>query len=242
MYIENPLSLANTSGLKVAENPFLKHDEETDVAIVVENTELYVNGDILKIFSPVFRAMLSENFIEGKKKLIKLPEKKLQDIIVMLRFFYPTKEILFTEAFDFYPLLTLCEEYQLDWLKKKITHFICFSFNEICFKVKNMDGKMVVYFLYMSEQFNIGEIKDKCYNLQFQTTFENMIKIKNLALLSKEAKLFIHLFYMKQSVSKLQLQIPQYTCCTKTKKALPISQPHPICTCNTDLLINCKSF
>jgi len=58
--------------------------------------------------------MLSHNFIEVQQRKIDLPGKKACDVIRMFRFFYPDKKIPLKSNFDFYPILSLCEEYQLD--------------------------------------------------------------------------------------------------------------------------------
>jgi len=50
------------------ENPFKVSDDSANVMVEVEDTLLYVNAGILKVFSPVFNAMLSKKFYRRTAK------------------------------------------------------------------------------------------------------------------------------------------------------------------------------
>jgi len=63
------------------DNPFTNSNNSANVMVVVEETLLYVNDDILKVLSPVFNAMLSDNFKEGQQKKIELPGKKTVTLV-----------------------------------------------------------------------------------------------------------------------------------------------------------------
>jgi len=120
----------------------------------------------------------------------------------MFQFFYPTKDIFFTESFDFYPLLSLCEEYQLDWLKEKIIRYIISSFDDMMdpsgvFLARN-EGTLIIYLLYLAEQFGIKQLKTKCYKYKFQIPLEEIMEINSLKLLSKESKITIYKYYLQK--------------------------------------------
>jgi len=108
----------------VEKNPFDIPNKLSNVTIQVEDTLLYVNADILKVFSPVFNAMLSEHFIEGQERKIELPSKKAHNVIRLLRFFYPDRDLPIEDKCDFYSLLSLCEEYQIKWLSEKLLKWL----------------------------------------------------------------------------------------------------------------------
>ena len=59
--------------------------EESDVVFLIENQKLFCNRSQLRIWSPVFKAMLSNQaFVEAKADLIPLPGKSIYE---MLEFF-----------------------------------------------------------------------------------------------------------------------------------------------------------
>lgn len=60
------------------------------------------------------------------------------------------------------------------------------------------EGNLLIYLLYLSEQFNISNLKDRCYRYQPKTTLEKIMVIKSLKLLSKESKVAIYKSYLKK--------------------------------------------
>ena len=71
------------------ENPFLERHDDSDVIMIVEDTKLHVHSAVLKTCSPIFKAMLDEQFMEGQSKEINMPGKKLKNVIELLKHFYP---------------------------------------------------------------------------------------------------------------------------------------------------------
>ena len=61
----------------------------TNIALVVEDKELYVNKDELMEYSPVFRNMLSKDFVEKNLTKIKLPGKRIEAFSCFLRCLLP---------------------------------------------------------------------------------------------------------------------------------------------------------
>jgi len=213
MYMKNPKSgLPDNHQI---ENPFVNEDEENNILIIVENTHLYVNGDMLKILSPVFRAMLSEYFAEGQQKRIDLKGKKAKDIITMFLFFYPCQDIWFSGNFDFYPLLDLCEEYQLCWLRKKINSYLMASFSKMV--EGSQEGEMVVYLLYLAERFKMDDLKKICLTHNLTTT-ASMGKIVNfISLLSKDSRRVIYKSYLSKRMGRCE-----YNCKSKINSSCGI--------------------
>lgn len=95
---------------------------QNDLVLVVENKELYVNSQILKNVSPVFRTMLESDFKEKKEKKIMLEGKKYEDVVKFLKCIYPfIQEKITTD--NVFQLIPLADEYQLD-LKKQCEEFL----------------------------------------------------------------------------------------------------------------------
>ena len=68
---------------------FLSPWEDSDLVLVVENQNLHVHSIILKMASPVFKAMLSGEFKEKNQQEISLPGKKADQFVDFLRQIYP---------------------------------------------------------------------------------------------------------------------------------------------------------
>lgn len=74
-----------------------EEDEETeieafpksDLVLIVEGKELYVNREVLKKASPVFRAMLESNFKESIQDRIEIPETSYKAMAEFLKCTYP---------------------------------------------------------------------------------------------------------------------------------------------------------
>jgi len=180
-------------------NPFANEDRENNIIVVVEDRILYVNGDTLKMLSPVFRAMLSEHFVEGIQRKIQLEGKKVNDVITMFRFFYPSEDIDFTEKFDFYSLLILCEEYQLSWLQKKTMRYLVTSFNTM---LEYREGEMVVYLLYLAERFNNDELKNKCLERKLKTSYSMENVYENVTFLTKNSKRAVYKSFLSKRMTE----------------------------------------
>ena len=67
-------------------NKFMKKSTITDITLVVEDISLYIDSYTLKENSPVFKSMLESSFKEGREKVIRLPGKKLDDIVLFLSY------------------------------------------------------------------------------------------------------------------------------------------------------------
>jgi hypothetical protein len=71
------------------EHKFSRPWEDSDLVLIVENQRLHVHSFILKMASPVFKAMLSSDFKEKDANKLTLPEKNSKEFIDVLRLIYP---------------------------------------------------------------------------------------------------------------------------------------------------------
>ncbi|RNA00034.1 BTB and MATH domain-containing 38-like [Brachionus plicatilis] len=102
---------------------FFNGDELSDLKIIVENQTLYVHKAILGTVSPVFKKMLTSNLKESQENLIQLPDKKLDDILTLLKMLYPDypKDM---EDSKVQALLELSDEYLINSLKILIEKYL----------------------------------------------------------------------------------------------------------------------
>ena len=63
--------------------------DDSDLILIVENQRLHVHRFILKMASPVFKAMLSSDFKEKNENELSLPGKHANQIVDLLRQIYP---------------------------------------------------------------------------------------------------------------------------------------------------------
>jgi len=190
------------------DNPFKNSDDSSNVVITVEDTILNVNADILKMHSPVFNAMLSNHSKEGQQRIIELSGKRACDVIRMLRFFYTDKRTPITSKFDMYPILALCEEYKLGWLKELLQNSIIQNFDSICnVKFTSKADEMAMYYLYLAERFNIHALKENCLEYSFNLDFLHLKNYKVFQLLSKESKFFIFKYCFAVRLTKESIPI-----------------------------------
>ena len=68
---------------------FTTPDELSNVTLVIEGHKLYVHREILATWSPVFRAMFTQDFKEKGMADIELPGKRVDDFVEFLHCMYP---------------------------------------------------------------------------------------------------------------------------------------------------------
>jgi len=219
--VENPLSVYRDGG-DDEENPFSIPSELNNLTILVEGTFLYVNADMLKLFSAVFKAMLSDRFKEGQQNKIELPGKKACDVIRLFRFFYHDKDTPITDTCNFYSILSMCEEYELEWVSKKIISYLTDRVSAYDEYSTNMTEKMLfeyrydsdasvftrskndslfMYFLLVSESFEIKAVRDECHKYCYELEFYNLKNIEIFNLLSKESQRVIYKYCLMRRLT-----------------------------------------
>ena len=67
---------------------FLSPWHFSDVVLVVEDTQFHVHKSTLSMWSPVFEAMFTLQFLESKAKGIQLPGKRKDEVEDLLRLMY----------------------------------------------------------------------------------------------------------------------------------------------------------
>ncbi|OAF66173.1 hypothetical protein A3Q56_06097 [Intoshia linei] len=96
--------------------------ESSSTIISVENRKIYCHKEVLCLWSPVFRKMLSDNFMEGTTNNVTLSDKKYEDIIILLKSMYPPINPI--DESNVYILLPLVEEYQILSLKIECENYL----------------------------------------------------------------------------------------------------------------------
>lgn len=104
----------------------------SDVTFLVQGKRIYGSRTILSLFSPVFKAMLSENFgdMSNKQKVIDIPGTEYDSFIDFLKCLLPntSQEITKENVFHLLPLaheytvstlLTKCETFLLNYIEKQ---------------------------------------------------------------------------------------------------------------------------
>jgi len=205
--VVNPMSIISAkTKADTTENPFNIANELNDVTLVVENVELFLNSGILQVHAPVLWKDLSQSFSEDREQKFVLEDVKAVDIINLLCFLHPVKETPLQDSSDFCSLIYFCTNYKIDWLKNKITNYILERFTSIC-PIKDstevpqqssVPDEMVIYFLYLAEQFNIDVLKEKCFQYSFQSYFINLRHEPAFLLLSYESRLLIYKYCLKR--------------------------------------------
>ena len=94
--------------------------KNSDIVLVVEDTEFHVHSSILSIQSPVFEAMLNPGFKEAKQDKITLEGKDAEEMKDFLKLLYPTKtfENPLNEG-NFDRMRALADEYQVEAVIKQ---------------------------------------------------------------------------------------------------------------------------
>ena len=77
----------------VEHNVFASQWKESDLILVVEDTEFHVHRSILMLQSPVFKAMFCGHFKEASQDKITLEGKNPEDMLQFLKLFYPANMI-----------------------------------------------------------------------------------------------------------------------------------------------------
>jgi hypothetical protein len=105
--------------MEKADYDFEIGDEFSDLKLIVENKIFHVHKAILTTSSPVFKRMFCLQFKESLDNQVTLPQKKVEDILELLKYLYPTFEKKFNES-NIHSLLDLSEEYDINHLRLAI--------------------------------------------------------------------------------------------------------------------------
>ena len=102
----------------VVHNVFASQWKESDLILVVEDTEFHVHRSILMLQSPVFKAMFSGHFKEATQDKITLEGKTSADMLQFLKLLYPAnmikKPLISFTGENVLKILALADEYQAE--------------------------------------------------------------------------------------------------------------------------------
>src|SRR5437867_8175668 len=97
-FINDFFVFRNTNfGLTMADSKLLQKSKRRNTALIIEDTPVYINKNVLSAKSPVFEALFStDGFIECNKDEITLPGKNLEEFVHFLSLFCPVPRIPIT--------------------------------------------------------------------------------------------------------------------------------------------------
>ncbi|XP_066920121.1 uncharacterized protein [Clytia hemisphaerica] len=107
---------------KLRKEDFTAKQRSSDVKLVVNGDELFVNPYILSNNSPVLKDMLVKAGKENDGDCLNLLWKSTDEIVLLLTFL--TKSMELNGDCDLYTLASLCKEYKIEWLMLKIEKFV----------------------------------------------------------------------------------------------------------------------
>ncbi|XP_057309602.1 BTB and MATH domain-containing protein 38-like isoform X1 [Hydractinia symbiolongicarpus] len=171
--------------------------EDSDVVLIVEDEKFYVHSMILSIASPVFKAMLSSNFKEGREKVIYLPEKNKTTILMLLDLIYPTSLIKITDYSDCPTLLELAREYDIKKIMPQIDdylhHEVECSYEVLLlaeeYRLEKTREKHVKYYITKSDNSMNKVFNEKWNGVSDQTKLKILLgKISDLRIGNKNCK------------------------------------------------------
>jgi len=146
-------------------NRFENQFDGSDIVIQVQSTKFHCHSLILKLNSPVFSAMFGENFVEGRKKSVDLPGKDACSFTQFLTLLYPLPKdfVLTKDRKAIQDVLTYCDEYQVDTVKKTIDETLALQFHEqkyVPFYTKH--STRVLGDLLLADQFGLEKMHKCC--------------------------------------------------------------------------------
>ncbi|KAL6729364.1 hypothetical protein Aduo_000425 [Ancylostoma duodenale] len=105
------------------EYSFLEPSYETDMILMVENRELYVNATYLAMLSPFFRSLLSKNMsLYGEVPTETINDVSLEDFLELLHVVYPSEKRVTVENVEM--LLKLGDRYNFESVLVKCEDFL----------------------------------------------------------------------------------------------------------------------
>ncbi|XP_008545839.2 speckle-type POZ protein isoform X1 [Microplitis demolitor] len=132
-------------------NQLFLSKQDSDVILVVRDEEFQAHKSILKVRSPVFRAMFTANIKPNTKDRIKLPDMDPVIFNSILEFIYTDKvPDVITEE-----LLDAAEKFQLELLKKICEEFFC----------ESVSTENVVSMLILADKYNAKQLLE--YSVEF---------------------------------------------------------------------------
>ena len=117
----------------------------SNICFSVDEKRLYASKMILSMWSPVFEAMFGDDFKEKNAKEIKLPEKKYNDVLELLKVLHPPNKDIDDD--NVLAILPLAQEYQIEKVTERCEEHLLNSASTI----KNY---------LIAQQFNLKKLLD----------------------------------------------------------------------------------
>lgn len=142
---------------KKVKHRFSEPWEESDLILVVESEKFHVHRLILRMNSPVFKAMLTSQLKEATSKEIPLPEKKTSEVLDFLKHIYyqHVQDPVEITLGNVEHLLKLSDEYQV-----KLIFDPCIKF----LKDLPVTGKNVMQLWMLANLYDLDDVCCGCNN------------------------------------------------------------------------------
>lgn len=137
---------------------FSSSSPERNVALLVEDRELYVSKEALSLYSPVFRNLFYGHFKEANQSVIPLPEKCYEHILELLKCLFPCPYVKGVSLENVKVLLPLAEEYQILDLKRRCEQFLLSTTSRLS---TSMDDKFQLETLALACKFRLNKLKEQ---------------------------------------------------------------------------------
>ena len=151
--------------------------EDSDVIFVVEDEQFHCHHSILKINSPVFRAMFGGDYQESTNRPVPLPGKQKTSFIVFLDLLYPISHDteITTDRTILRSVLDYAQEYQIDSMKFHVDNSLCLKTYLSKSTISESDLPAVMSDLLLADTFGLRETRDVCVRHLVELTGKNSV-------------------------------------------------------------------
>ncbi|XP_031565247.1 speckle-type POZ protein-like [Actinia tenebrosa] len=187
------------------ENAAIEHEfsspwDDNDLILVVEDQKLHVHRSILKMTSPVFKAMLSSNFKGKDANEITLPGKKVNEFVDFLRQIYPLLDGEITLKNIKY-IYRLADEYQMAKVMKDCRMFL-FSVT----KTKENTIEMLM----LAQDIKAEEARQQCYDVLKKMTLTELESLEGFSELDRQSMQVLVLPRVKRLQECMKRILPEF--------------------------------
>lgn len=137
---------------------FFSPNEERSFVLIVEGQKLFVSKETLAIYSPVFKKMFYGNFKESEENFVKLPEKKLPDVVELLECLlpYPSKSEITHENVNL--MLQFADEYDICDLRNRCEKYLLHAAD----KFNSTNESEILTMLHLASKFRLNSLLKIC--------------------------------------------------------------------------------
>lgn len=168
----------------MASTKFMEPFDESDVSFNVEGKSVYAIKAVMSLWSPVFKTMFSGPYKESGANVVKLPEKRFDDILELVCVLHPPNKQIGENNYEI--LLPLADEYQMDGLTERIEEYL----------VRCQQPS--IHKLFWAEKFSLPELAQQCTEFAKSSSLKTVIDSEWFEKLSSEMRAEILLSKAKQ--------------------------------------------